>query len=238
MPRGRPNSRRAVSGANNAVEIAEPSILPDNARVEVGSELQVEAEEALSAQAEAALDLEVLQDLNRSRFRNFCDMSLSEGTKRQYGYKIETLKSFLRSEFPNQIDNNNIILPLGENIITAFFGHISFRRSRNGEEVNIDDSGPQTLSHQYISTYRSAIVSEYTRQNCRFPDVEEKILQKFLKGVRNNIATQRESGAMCATEGKSPISIAAFRLLADDLISMEGPDMNLHITCHTYIRCL
>ncbi len=165
MPRGRPRGRRAAA----TVE----SILPAD------PESEEEVEEAAHDPTAEALDLEVLEDLNRSRFQNFCDLSLSEGTKRQYGYKLETLKTFLRTQFPNQIQNDNIVLPLGENIITAFFGYIAFKRGRNGEDINANidnENGPQTLSHQYISTYRSAIVSEYTRQNCRFQLIASPLL--------------------------------------------------------------
>ncbi len=156
IQRGRSRGRRAAPSAGNA----ESSSLLDDA-------------------AEEELDLQVLHNVNRSRFQDFCDRSLSVGTKRQYGYKILALKNFLRSEFPSRIEGDNIILPLGEDVITSFFGHIAFRRPQTGESINIEDTTSQTLSHPYIATYRSAIVSEYTRQNLRFPDVEEKILQKF-----------------------------------------------------------
>ncbi len=62
MARGRPRGRRAAAHA-------ESSILP-------ASESELEVDEAAHDPAAEALDGEVLEDLNRSRFQNFGDLSI------------------------------------------------------------------------------------------------------------------------------------------------------------------
>jgi hypothetical protein len=61
---------------------------------------------------------------------------LADGTKNQYSGKLKALYQWLQQNYPSSLDalNNQVILSLSDEAITAFFGHVCRKRTPNSRD--------------------------------------------------------------------------------------------------------
>ena len=152
---------------------------------------------------------------------------LAPDTRTQYDNRIKTLKSYLQNNFPNQIVNENIKLPLKVNQIIDFLTQISKK-----EKKKPGDS--EYKCYETVSGYNSAI--KYLYDEKKFVMEERCVLEikKFLAGYKRTCSDLKANGEMKLFEGKAPMTTVGYRYLANLALQM-GSDFNLSVTVHTFL---
>ena len=128
---------------------------------------------------------------------------VADGTRKNYAVKLKTWKKWLEKHKPECIRNSEIVIPLEESVIMAFFGFISYK-----DAARTILRAPST-----VYGYYSALKFEYSER--KVPFNVTVAVQEFLTGFQNSVADAREGGLLPAFEGKQPLSFKAFRLIAD-----------------------
>lgn len=174
---------------------------------------------------------------------NVIGKRVGKKSKANYNGKINTIKEFLATEYPNTLDDaNNIILPLERHIIEKLFGWLStntdlpkrkrgiHRRDEDDEDDDDDVDGSMednifaersiTISVSTMGNYLSAIVYLY-RQNRLILDAEvNSWCHDFITGYKNVVATKKSQGYMSITEGKAPLSFNGYQKISMFLVKL------------------
>jgi hypothetical protein len=144
------------------------------------------------------------------------DKRLAESTKYQYKGKSKQLHAWLYERHREFIDaeTDDIILPLPNEVIESFFGHIMLKRNRDGtykEPV-------EYCSFSHVSSFRSCIIDMYKQNNVSLDSSTQKLFENFVGGYNRNIAELKLKGEMSLTEGKRPITFDGYQFIASQAL--------------------
>lgn len=158
---------------------------------------------------------------------------LAKNTRLQYKGKTATLVSWLKANEPTalQPSTDEMILPLNDTTISAFFGYICQKRKRDSLEL---EQPVQYLSLSHVANYRSAIKDYYKQKNITVPKSTENFMNEFMNGYTRKIAMLKQEGEMPLIEGKRPISFSGYQFLAEKAIKQDN-DYLLAIFSHSFI---
>jgi len=164
--------------------------------------------------------IEIFQFLRNHKFRHMSQQQqnillsesiisgrLSNNTKLQYRGKQAALAAWLKANEPTHLNENTevIILPLNDEVVTAFFGHICRKRKRNSSEY-IEPTKYLSLSH--VGNYKSSIKDVYKQRNVTMPASTEKIVSEFMAGYTRKVATMKQEAEMSLVEVIFPFLLA------------------------------
>jgi hypothetical protein len=145
-----------------------------------------------------------------SHFEEISSKKHSDGTKQAYAKKVNVFKRWIKSTYPECIDNNEECLILSEitsDIIKQFFDHVV--KYKGGSKND------QLKSFSTPEGYRSALVNMYKSVNVSLPEIFGNELKDYFKGYRNEIATKKLNGEMKAIEGKDGFSHTQYKTLCE-----------------------
>jgi viroplasmin and RNaseH domain-containing protein len=117
-----------------------------------------------------------------SHFEEISSKKHSDGTKLAYAKKVNVFKRWIKSTYPECIDNNEecfILSEITSDIIKQFFDHVV--KYKGGSKND------QLKSFSTPEGYRSALVNMYKSVNVSLPEIFGNELNK---GYRNEIITK------------------------------------------------
>ncbi len=129
------------------------------------------------------------------------DGRLVAGTKEVYSRK--KLIAYFSTNFPNHLDDNGeLVMPLDSDAVLAFMG------------VHCRHADQRLKSSSTIGGYKSMIKDLYTqREMVQSPELVSR-LKQFGGGFKRTVNTARQNSEVPLQEGKSPLPIQGYRLLA------------------------
>lgn len=161
--------------------------------------------------------------------------SLAKTTKRAYASKINVLREWLAVHHPSYIDENaklGVKCPISEEILKAFVGHLLAGAEDETEVVIVDGGatvagstkklkpiGPSTLGN-YISAL-TYLYKENGIEDKEASRLTRGTLKKCLAGVKRSDAEQRQKGELPAMEGKAPLTLTGYELIAKYAIASD-----------------
>ncbi len=127
---------------------------------------------------------------------------IADSTRKNYASKMKTWKKWLEEHRPQYVANSEVVLPLDEQTMLGFFGYISYK----------DVAKTKLRAASTIYSYYSALKFQYSERKIAWNGTIE--LQNFLDGYQNKVAQARETGILPTFEGKQPLSMKAYSLIA------------------------
>jgi hypothetical protein len=124
---------------------------------------------------------------------SFASNNIEESSKKLYAFKIRHFEEWIRRKQSHIIENDEIQYNLISNeIISAFFGHISKkrdlkeeRRQNNQEYVYIQPTVHQ--SFDLVSGYKSAIVDQMSRRGIILSESTKMHIKSVFAGYKRKV---------------------------------------------------
>lgn len=146
-------------------------------------------------------------DLAIATAKQMVDCRIAIKTKDQYITKIKSMVKWFKNNNPQCVNGDNqLILPLSQSSIMAYFGGLV-----NKKEM-------QAMST--MQGYKSALVWYYKQNNMVLNEETDLELNKFMQGYKRTIASMKLDGLMDIGEGKLHLTFAGYCMLAKKIIKL------------------
>ena len=145
----------------------------------------------------------------------------NQSTKLTYKSKLRTMIDWLSehaSECLNE-DQSDIIIPVPNNVVLNFFGHICAKASQRDEDESTVQDGEAPLSVSSVVGYRSALVNLYRNQTKELDPSLNTELKVLLDGYQKVINGLKKRGVMKISEGKQHLKANGYTMLCEKLLT-------------------
>jgi len=118
----------------------------------------------------------------------------------------------------------DFILPLQPQTIKDYFCYLvegaslSYNEEKMEEEKDEEEEEKTVYKYEYVSSFKSAIKHLYKSQSTTWPQSLQCELETLLKGYKRTLASLKADGKMECTEGKVPLSFAAYQMLSKTIL--------------------
>lgn len=152
-------------------------------------------------------------------------------TKKCYASKVRLSINWFTEHRPECLtpDLSELKLPIPCDALLDYFGHLGkpalIREHLTGPEQLTDDM-PVPLSHHTMQGYRSAIVDLYTVAGLVLDKTTDLRLGALLDGYEKLVRQLRLKALMKIKEGKSPINMDGYSMIADKLMKAKSDKTN------------
>lgn len=157
------------------------------------------------------------------------DRRTSARTKENYANKIKLMLDWYVIKYPNEVDDNGeLILPLSDESVIAFFTSKCFYANQR-----IGLSGPQDLTTdelknnepyapEYLSGFRSALVDLYRRKTgAKFSNLLDDKLKAMLEGYEGICNDLKKKSLMALNPGKRELRRDGYVLICKKLMKFD-----------------
>ena len=132
---------------------------------------------------------------------------LKNSSRRTYEHRAKVFAQWVKDNHPTYHDQNEdvvegLVLPLPESVITLFFGSLFNEEAQEYKSVST------------VQGYRSAINDLYKKKRLRMDETVSNSIDEFIAGYKRIIAEKKESGVVSMHEGKRPLLVQGYRMLA------------------------
>jgi hypothetical protein len=149
-----------------------------------------------------------------------------EATKQSYASKINQALIWFRANHHDFLteDGRSFQLPIPSGPLLAFFGVLgkaAYDRQHLSGSDKITPDMVEPMSPSSLQGYRSAIIDLYTNRNLIMDANVSKALTNVLDGYDKLCRQLRLKALMKIKEGKSPIEMSGYRMLAEKLMKAK-----------------
>lgn len=127
---------------------------------------------------------------------------ISPKTIKAYQNKIKQMKNWIEKH----CEGRTLSFPINHDDIMCFFGNLV-----NGQKL-----APDT-----VSSYKSALLYHHNVNVQEWDKQLEIKLSSFMKGYKRQVSEMRQNGEMKLYEGKHPITMSGFKLIAGKLMQVR-----------------
>jgi hypothetical protein len=153
---------------------------------------------------------------------------ICKGTSLSYLSKLKVMGSWLGhfSDRSSSVGDDGMpALPLNDDETLKFFAALVEVRTEHHPVFGKPSEGLQKnnghLAASTVAGYKSALTWLHRTKKQEMNTQLNSALNLFMTGYRKQVAGLKQSGDMCAFEGKQALSFSGYRMLADRLMKLE-----------------
>ena len=158
------------------------------------------------------------------------EMRLAKTTRLQYGRNVQTITNWMEKNYPTQVENGELKIPLDGAALKEFFYHAMLKQDKDGNYVR----PAQFYSFNHVNNYRSAVKNLYRERGVEVDFATNAVLKSVMSSFKRRIAQLKADGEMSLFEGKQPMTEAGYRFLVE-MALRQKEDFWLYTSCHCFI---